>query len=143
MRCDINDPDRYHTAGNHAHDVGRGGGSARQLADAAGTQNGGFLRDHIGPLAGREDRRERSPEPLAGCGDRTVVRRGVPPRQTTLACAAGTLRADKAVCVVLASEGYPETSSSGDEITGLENIPTGVYVYHAGTEERDGRFYTA
>ena len=30
--------------------------------------------------------------------------------------------ADKAVCVVLASEGYPESSSSGDEITGLENV---------------------
>src|SRR5215208_460440 len=51
--------------------------------------------------------------------------------------------ADKAVCVVLASEGYPESSSSGDEITGLENIPAGVYIYHAGTEERNGRFYTA
>ena len=51
--------------------------------------------------------------------------------------------ADKAVCVVLASEGYPESSSSGDEISGLENIPTGVYVYHAATEERDGGFYSA
>jgi phosphoribosylamine---glycine ligase len=51
--------------------------------------------------------------------------------------------ADKAVCVVLASEGYPESSSSGDEISGLEDIPSGVYIYHAGTEERDGRFYTA
>ena len=51
--------------------------------------------------------------------------------------------ADKAVCVVLASEGYPASSSTGDEITGLENIPTGVYIYHAATEERDGRFYTA
>jgi len=51
--------------------------------------------------------------------------------------------ADKAVCVVLASEGYPESYSSGDEISGLENIPAGVYIYHAGTEERDGRFYTA
>jgi phosphoribosylamine---glycine ligase len=54
-----------------------------------------------------------------------------------------TWSADKAVCVVLASEGYPETFSSGDEISGLENIPAGVYIYHAGTEERDGRFYTA
>ena len=54
-----------------------------------------------------------------------------------------TWSADKAVCVVLASEGYPETSSSGDEISGLENIPTGVYIYHAATEERGGRFYTA
>ena len=51
--------------------------------------------------------------------------------------------ADKAVCVVLASEGYPEAPSTGDEITGLENIPAGVYVYHAATEERDGRFHTA
>src|ERR671914_887179 len=54
-----------------------------------------------------------------------------------------TWSADKAVCVVLASEGYPESSSSGDEISGLENIPAGVYIYHAATEERDGRFYTA
>jgi phosphoribosylamine--glycine ligase len=51
--------------------------------------------------------------------------------------------ADKAVCVVLASEGYPDSSSSGDEISGIDQIPTGVYVYHAATEERDGRFYTA
>jgi phosphoribosylamine--glycine ligase len=51
--------------------------------------------------------------------------------------------ADKAVCVVLASEGYPESSSSGDEISGLDNIPAGVYIYHAGTEERDDRFFTA
>ena len=51
--------------------------------------------------------------------------------------------ADKAVCVVLASEGYPEAPSVGDEITGLENVPPGVYVYHAATEEHDGRFYTA
>ncbi|MDQ3236697.1 MAG: phosphoribosylamine--glycine ligase, partial [Actinomycetota bacterium] len=51
--------------------------------------------------------------------------------------------AEKTVCVVLASEGYPESSSAGDEIVGLERIPTGVYVYHAATEERDGKFYTA
>ncbi len=51
--------------------------------------------------------------------------------------------ADKAVCVVLASEGYPETSSSGDEIQGLDEIPTDVFVYHAATEEQDGEFCTA
>jgi phosphoribosylamine--glycine ligase len=54
-----------------------------------------------------------------------------------------TWSADKAVCVVLASEGYPESSSSGDDISGIDNIPTGVYIYHAGTEEENGRFYTA
>jgi phosphoribosylamine--glycine ligase len=51
--------------------------------------------------------------------------------------------ADKTVCVVLASEGYPDSSHSGDEISGLENIPTGVYVYHAATDEEDGKFHTA
>ena len=53
-----------------------------------------------------------------------------------------TWSAEKAVCVVLASEGYPETSSSGDEIQGLADVPSGVYIYHAATEERDGRFFT-
>ena len=51
--------------------------------------------------------------------------------------------ADKTVCVVLASEGYPDSSHSGDEISGLENIPAGVYVYHAATGEEDGMFHTA
>jgi phosphoribosylamine--glycine ligase len=51
---------------------------------------------------------------------------------------------DMAVTVVLASAGYPETSSSGDVITGLERIPTGVYVTHAGTARRpDGAVVTA
>jgi phosphoribosylamine--glycine ligase len=54
-----------------------------------------------------------------------------------------TWSADKAVCVVLASEGYPESPSSGDEISGLDDIPAGVYIYHAGTEEQDGKLYTA
>lgn len=36
------------------------------------------------------------------------------------------------VCVVLASAGYPETSRSGDVITGLEQVED-VRVYHAGT----------
>jgi phosphoribosylamine--glycine ligase len=48
-----------------------------------------------------------------------------------------------AVCVVLASGGYPESSSSGDVITGLENVPADVEVTHAGTALRDGRLVTA
>jgi len=53
--------------------------------------------------------------------------------------------ADKAVCVVLASEGYPESSSEGDEITGLGEAEAmeGVSVYHAATREENGRYYTA
>jgi phosphoribosylamine--glycine ligase len=52
--------------------------------------------------------------------------------------------ADTAVTVVLASRGYPETSSSGDLITGLESTPPGVFVTHAGTARAaDGAFVTA
>ncbi|MEX2253102.1 MAG: phosphoribosylamine--glycine ligase [Thermoleophilaceae bacterium] len=49
-----------------------------------------------------------------------------------------------AVTVVLASAGYPESSSKGDEIAGLGSIDTlEVEVLHAGTEERDGKIVTA
>jgi phosphoribosylamine--glycine ligase len=46
-----------------------------------------------------------------------------------------------AVTVVLASRGYPATSSSGDVISGLEEA--GGEVTHAGTAERDGAIVTA
>jgi phosphoribosylamine--glycine ligase len=45
---------------------------------------------------------------------------------------------DTAVTVVLASRGYPESSSSGDRISGLDAIPAGVFVTHAGTARGDG-----
>ncbi|MBX5468429.1 MAG: phosphoribosylamine--glycine ligase [Thermoleophilaceae bacterium] len=49
-----------------------------------------------------------------------------------------------AVTVVLASRGYPASSSSGDEIRGLDSIDSPeVEVLHAGTAERDGRIVTA
>jgi phosphoribosylamine--glycine ligase len=44
---------------------------------------------------------------------------------------------DSAVTVVLASAGYPESSSTGDVITGLERIGPGVHVTHAGTARTD------
>jgi phosphoribosylamine--glycine ligase len=40
---------------------------------------------------------------------------------------------ETAVTVVLASAGYPESSSSGDVIRGLEQVPSEVLVTHAGT----------
>ncbi len=48
-----------------------------------------------------------------------------------------------AVCVVLASRGYPERASTGDPIAGLDEVPPGVEVFHAGTAERDGEVVTA
>jgi phosphoribosylamine--glycine ligase len=49
---------------------------------------------------------------------------------------------DWAVTVVLASRGYPESSSSGDPITGLDEVED-VDVFHAGTALRDGELVTA
>jgi len=44
-----------------------------------------------------------------------------------------------AVTIVLASAGYPASSSSGDVISGLDDVPAGVEVTHAGTAmARDG-----
>jgi phosphoribosylamine--glycine ligase len=48
-----------------------------------------------------------------------------------------------AVTLVMASRGYPESSSSGDVIGGLDGLAGDVEVLHAGTAERDGRIVTA
>jgi phosphoribosylamine---glycine ligase len=54
-------------------------------------------------------------------------------------------RPDAAVCVTLASGGYPGAYPTGHAITGLESAASvgGVSVFHAGTAERDGRLVTA
>ncbi len=48
-----------------------------------------------------------------------------------------------AVTVVLASGGYPGSSSSGDVISGLDRVAEGVEVTHAGTAARNGDVVTA
>src|SRR5688572_17671352 len=48
-----------------------------------------------------------------------------------------------AVTLVLAARGYPDAPVSGDEIGGLDGLPPGVELTHAGTAERDGRIVTA
>ena len=69
-----------------------------------------------------------------------------------LACAIGTL--DKvdvawhnqaAVCVVMASGGYPESYEKGKEITGLNDAEAdkNVVVFHAGTKESEGKIVTS
>lgn len=69
-----------------------------------------------------------------------------------LACATGTLDKaevawhDKAaVCVVMASGGYPESYEKGKEITGLTAAEEDkdVVVFHAGTKEADGKIVTS
>ena len=67
------------------------------------------------------------------------------------ACADGTLDkidlkfADNAaVCVMLASDGYPQSYEKGFEIRGLENFKDkdGYYVFHSGTKFKDGKVVT-
>ena len=48
-----------------------------------------------------------------------------------------------AVTLVLASAGYPESSSSGDLITGLERVPQAIEVTHAGTARTPAGMVTA
>jgi phosphoribosylamine--glycine ligase len=49
-----------------------------------------------------------------------------------------------AVCVVLASGGYPGTFAAGKKIVGLEQASQqgGVKVFHAGTSYQNGTYYT-
>jgi phosphoribosylamine--glycine ligase len=42
-----------------------------------------------------------------------------------------------AVCVVLASEGYPESYAKNEEISGFNSVPNEAYVFHAGTKKVD------
>ena len=61
--------------------------------------------------------------------------------QVMMACATGTLTADmvkwknsSAACVILASKGYPETSSKGDVIHGDIKQHDTTIVFHSGTK---------
>ncbi len=68
------------------------------------------------------------------------------------ACARGDLQQDSiewhdkaAVCVVMASGGYPAAYAKGFEITGLDNVLAmdDVMVFHAGTNLENGRIVNA
>lgn len=47
-----------------------------------------------------------------------------------------------AVCVVLASKGYPESYPKGDEISGLDLMYDDAYVFHAGTKKQNKKIIT-
>lgn len=46
------------------------------------------------------------------------------------------------VCVVAASEGYPDKFEKGFEITGLDIDDPQIIIYHAGTTEKEGKILT-
>ena len=69
--------------------------------------------------------------------------------QIMMACATGTLTADmvkwkdsSAACVILASEGYPETSSKGDVIHGDIKQHDTTIVFHSGTKLMGDEYVT-
>ncbi len=49
-----------------------------------------------------------------------------------------------AVCVILASGGYPLSYNKGYEISGIEEVTANpdILVFHAGTKKKNGKFYT-
>jgi phosphoribosylamine--glycine ligase len=55
------------------------------------------------------------------------------------------IKSERAVCVVMASRGYPESSESGQAIDGIGDAEklADVTVCHAGTAMRDGQLVTA
>lgn len=68
-----------------------------------------------------------------------------------LACADGTLDQksiewsnESAVCVILASGGYPKSYKKGFEIDGINKAKAlGALIFHAGTAQRDGKLITS
>jgi len=67
-----------------------------------------------------------------------------------MSCAQGELRPREldwetgtSVCVVLASEGYPEAPKTGFPISGLEPQPENIEVFHAGTRLQGGQLVTS
>jgi phosphoribosylamine--glycine ligase len=66
------------------------------------------------------------------------------------ACATGKVRSyalrlkpSSAVCIVIASKGYPDAYASGKTISGLEDAEADAMVFHAGTKQSDGGFITS
>ncbi len=48
-----------------------------------------------------------------------------------------------AVCVVLASKGYPDSYPKGDEISGLDETLDDTFVFHAGTRTKNEKIVTS
>ncbi|EGG42207.1 Phosphoribosylamine-glycine ligase [Candidatus Nitrosarchaeum limnium SFB1] len=51
-------------------------------------------------------------------------------------------KTQSSVCIVLASDGYPESFPKDEEITGFDLVPKNTMVFHAGTKKKDGKILT-
>lgn len=54
-----------------------------------------------------------------------------------------TWKNQSAVCIVLASKGYPEAYPTNEEISGLDFSLNDAYVFHAGTKNENGNILTS
>lgn len=54
-----------------------------------------------------------------------------------------TWKNQSAVCIVLASKGYPEAYPTNEEISGLDFSSNDAYVFHAGTKNENGNILTS
>ena len=86
---------------------------------------------------------EKEGMPYVGClyAGLMITPQGPKVVEFMMACATGTLTADmvkwkdsSAACVILASKGYPETSSKGDIISGDIKQHDTTIVFHSGTK---------
>lgn len=67
-----------------------------------------------------------------------------------VACSEGRLdsmpelswKSQSAVCVVMAAQGYPGVYPKNDEISGLDNMPDGTVVFHAGTKKENDKIFS-
>lgn len=50
---------------------------------------------------------------------------------------------DSAVCIIQSSAGYPDKYDVGFHVQGLNSVPNGIVVYHAGTKLHNGRLITS
>ena len=53
------------------------------------------------------------------------------------------LKSQSGCCIVMASGGYPNSYEKGKEIKGLDDTLEDTFIFHAGTEEKDGKVFTS
>ncbi len=51
-------------------------------------------------------------------------------------------RSGAACCIAMASGGYPDSYDKGFEISGIDDVPKDITVFHAGTTRYNGKYFT-
>src|SRR5688572_4649406 len=119
-------------------------GLARRNIPYRGVIFSGIMNDEFNPTCLEFNVRFGDPETQS-----IMPRLGKGFADALLACANGEpiptieVKDNAVVTVVLASDGYPGQVQSGQPIEIDEEATEGVFLFHAGTAERDGKLVTA